>query len=410
MSAGDAVLPAGEASPTLDEARKAALAIAPGMLLAGVAGGIAFPILPALGVKAGLPLALIGTILAANRVGRLVAGPIVGAAADRLGGRRLFLAGLATQVVVMALFALGVRLDRPGLFFLLGRALHGPGSACVFVAGQALALHAGGREHASVTGSTVRLALTTGVPVGLVAGGVLSSRIGAAMTFEVSSLLMVVATVVALFLVPDLRAPVRRAVGIREALRSLSEGRLAAVGALNFATSFSVGGLVLTTLVLLVRARGMTAFGLDDQEMSGGLMCLMVVGSIVSTFAMTRAATSLRGNTRVALAGLVTLAVGLGVVGVSREVPGVAIGLVVMGLGGGALGAALLALVGQLAPASERGSAVGLQQLCGDVGGSLGPIAGTTLFGVGPAAPYLVCCAVVFAFVPVAAWLVRRAG
>ena len=38
------------------------------MLLAGVAGGIAFPILPIVGVKAGLALPFIGVILAANRV------------------------------------------------------------------------------------------------------------------------------------------------------------------------------------------------------------------------------------------------------------------------------------------------------------------------------------------------------
>jgi MFS family permease len=397
-------------TPTRDEARRAALAIAPGMLLAGVASGIAFPILPSLGVKAGLPLALIGAILAANRVGRVVAGPIVGAAADRLGGRRLFLAGLLVQIGVMALFALGVRLGRPGLFFLLGRALHGPGSACVFVSGQALALHAGGREHAGLTGSTVRLALVIGVPVGLVLGGVLSGRIGPEATFEVASAAVVVATVVAFVLVPDLRAPVRRAVPIREALRTLSEARLAALGALNFASSFSAGGLVLTTMALVVQARGMTVFGLGEQEMSGALMGVMVLASAAATLTMTRIATTPRANTRIALVGLVLLALGLLVVGLSPGAFGIVVGLVIMGLGGGALGAALLALVGEIVDPSQRGAGVGLQQLCGDVGGSLGPIAGTMLFGIGPAVPYVVCAALAAAFVPVAAWLVRRVG
>jgi MFS family permease len=403
-----AVHPA-EVTPTRDEARRLALAIAPGVLLAGVASGIAFPILPALGVRAGLPLALIGAILAANRVGRVVAGPIVGAAADRLGGRRLFLAGLVLQIVVMTLFALGVRLDRPGLFFLVGRALHGPGSACVFVVGQALALHAGGREHAGLTGSTVRLALVIGVPVGLVAGGVLSGRFGPEATFEVAALAMVVATLVASFLVPDLRAPVRRGVPIREALRSLSEARLAAVGALNFAASFSAGGLVLTTLVLLVRARGVTVLGLGEQETSSALMGVMVVASAVGTLAMTRIATTPPANARIALAALILLAAGLVVVGLAPGVTGISVGLVILGLGSGALGAALLALVGLLVDATQRGAGVGLQQLCGDIGGSLGPIVGTMLFGVGPAIPYVVCAALAAAFLPVAVWLARRA-
>src|SRR6185312_13199554 len=105
----------------------------------------------------------------------------------------------------------------------LGRTLHGPGSACVFVAGQALALHAGGREHAGLTGSMVRLALVIGVPFGLVAGGLLSGRLGPAATFEAAALAEVVAVVVAFFLVPDLRAPVRRAVSIGESLGMLSD-------------------------------------------------------------------------------------------------------------------------------------------------------------------------------------------
>ena len=57
---------------------KAALAIAPGVLLSGVAGGMAFPILPLVGQRAGLSLAFIGVILAANRAARVVASPLLG--------------------------------------------------------------------------------------------------------------------------------------------------------------------------------------------------------------------------------------------------------------------------------------------------------------------------------------------
>jgi predicted MFS family arabinose efflux permease len=280
----------------------------------------------------------------------------------------------------------------------------------VFVAGQALALHAGGEKHAGATGSTVRLALVIGVPLGLVAGGLLSGAVGPARTFEAASMIMVVATVVAFFGVPDLRAPIRRAASVSESLRTLSDPPLAAIGALNFITSFSSGGLVLTTMALLVRARSLTVFGLGEQEMSGALMGLMVVGSAVSTLGMSRAATSKRANTRVALAGLVLTAAGLAVIGLAQGMAGVTAGLVVMGLGAGALGAALLALVGQLIEPSQRGAGVGLQQLCGDLGGSLGPIVGTSLFGVSPATPYVVCAVLVATSIPIAVWLVRGVG
>ena len=148
-------------------------ALAPGVMLAGVAGGIAFPILPLVGLRAGLPMALIGAILAANRFGRVVASPLVGALANRIGGRRTLIVGLLIQIVVMLLYVLGVSAGRPGLFFLLGRLLHGPGSACVFVSAQALALQAGGTAHGGRVAGMVRAAMGTGVPLGLVAGGVL---------------------------------------------------------------------------------------------------------------------------------------------------------------------------------------------------------------------------------------------
>jgi len=128
---------------TRGEANRAALAITPGVLLAGFAGGVAFPILPLVARRAGLSLAFISVILAANRAARVVSNPFVGVLTDRLGGRRTLLAGLVLQIVVMLCYVLGVALHHPGPFFLLGRLIHGPGSAAVFVAGQALALEAG---------------------------------------------------------------------------------------------------------------------------------------------------------------------------------------------------------------------------------------------------------------------------
>jgi len=96
------------------------------------------------GLRLGLSLPFIGVILAANRAMRVVSSPVIGVFADRFGGRRTLLVGLAVQIVVLGLFAIGIVAHAAGPFFLAGRLLHGPGSACVFIAAQALALHAGG--------------------------------------------------------------------------------------------------------------------------------------------------------------------------------------------------------------------------------------------------------------------------
>ena len=108
---------------TSREANRAVLAITPGVLLSGFAGGVAFPILPLVGQRAGLSLAFIGLILAANRAARVITNPFIGVITDRIGGRRTLLMGLLIQVVVMVLYVLGVILHRPGPFFLAGRLL-----------------------------------------------------------------------------------------------------------------------------------------------------------------------------------------------------------------------------------------------------------------------------------------------
>lgn len=149
-------IPHTEVAQPRAQATRAALAIAPGVLLAGVAGGMAFPIVPIVALDAHMALPWIGVILAANRVTRIAASPAIGALIDRIGTRRVFIGGLVLQVAVMALYAQGTASGRPGVFFLVARLVHGPSSACIGIAGQALALRSGGGGHGGRVGGMVR--------------------------------------------------------------------------------------------------------------------------------------------------------------------------------------------------------------------------------------------------------------
>jgi MFS family permease len=392
---------------TRQQANRAALAITPGVLLSGFAGGVAFPILPIVGRQAGLSLAFIGLILAANRAARVVSNPFIGVLTDRIGGRRTLITGLALQIVVMGLYALGVILGRPGTFFLVGRLLHGPASACVFVAGQALALEAGGTEHGGRTAGFVRAALAIGVPFGIVAGGLLSEWIGDAGTFEIAMAALAVATVAAYFGVPDLRARVRRVAPMLETLRGFANRSLAAIGALNFAATFSASGMVLTTLVLLVHDRHISMFHLGDRGSSGALMGWMLVTESVTMPLAGAFGDRARMHARVAAAGLVVLIPGLAIVGLWATATGLACGLALIGVGGGALAPSLLALLAQHVKGEERGVAVGMLQLCGDVGGALGPLVGTALLANDLTTPYLVSAGLMALVLPLAIALAR---
>ena len=232
-----------------------ALALAPGTLLAGIAGGIAFPILPIAGLRNGLSLPFIGLILAANRAMRVVSSPVIGVLADRLGGRRTLLLGLAVQVVVLGLYAVGISSHHVGPFFLAGRLLHGPGSACVFIAAQALALHAGGPLHRGRAAGTVRAAIVLGVPIGLAAGGLLSSAVGDAATFGIAAAAVVLASWPPTRGCPTCARAGDRRPPLLETLRAMRDRRLFALGALNLMLNFSVGGMILTTMALLVHDR-----------------------------------------------------------------------------------------------------------------------------------------------------------
>ena len=377
-----------------------ALALAPGTLLAGIAGGIAFPILPITGVRLGLSLPFIGVILAANRAMRVVFSPLVGVVADRFGGRRTMLVGLSLQIAVMGLYVLGILTRKAGLFFLLGRMLHGPGSACVFVAAQALALHAGGTEHAGKAAGTVRAAIVLGIPLGLPIGGLLAASVGDAAAFAIAGGAIVVALGAAFITVPDLRAPTSRRPPIRQILRELRDRRLFSVGVLNGVLNFAASGVVLTTMALLVEERHLSVLGTSERATAGVLMGLMTIADAVLTPFAGRLGDRRRAHGWVAVLGLALLIPGLLLVGLSPGVVGVAAGLVVLGIGSAGLGPSLLVLMGEIVPRERRGTAAGVLQFSGAVGGMLGPLVGTVLLGASSAIPYLATAALVALTLP----------
>jgi MFS family permease len=383
------------------------------VLLAGVAGGIAFPVIPLLGVRVGLPLWFIGTILAANRAGRIVSAPIVGVLTDRWGGRRMVILGLASQVVVMALYLVGVVGGNPGLYFLLARLLHGPASACVFVGAQTLALHAGGPSHGGLAAGMVRAAMSAGMPVGLAVGGLLAAVAGERSLFEAAMAVVGLGAVLAFLTVPDLRAPSEPRPRELAVWKIFSDRRLLVVGLLNFAMFFSAQGVVLTTIVLVVNSRELHLNGLGAQGTAGIAMFWMVLISTATMLLSGRLGDRRRIHAGIAAFGIAITIPGLVAVGLGNSVAVLSIGIALVGLGMGALGPSLLALLATFVAPERRGRAAGALQLCGDVGGVLGPIAGTTLIAGGAATPYFVCAGVLSLVLPVAVWLARlerRAG
>jgi len=89
------------------------------------------------------------------------------------------------------------------------------------------------------------------------------------------------ATLVAAWLVPDLRVAVPKRSGWSDLRGAIADRRLLLIGALTFAVTFSAQGMVLTTLTLLVRARRVSLVGLGVQGSSSLLMGIMVISAAV---------------------------------------------------------------------------------------------------------------------------------
>jgi MFS family permease len=389
-----------------DSVRSLTWALTPGVMLAGVAGGIAFPILPSVGMRVGLPVAFIGLILAANRATRVIVNPIAGMLADRHGGRRTLLVGLVLHVIVMVFFVLGVRTSHPGLFFLIGRIVHGFASSCVFVAAQALALHGGGERHGGRLTGAVRGATQLGVPLGLVLGGILSDLWSETATFEAGGVAVLVALVVAFVRVPDLRVVAPRMRPI-DSLRTLADRRLGAIGALSFASAFAGTGMVLTMTTLLVHHRHVTILAFPERATASILMGWLVLAEALAMPSLGRLGDRRNAHARIATTGLFLTVPALVAIAFAGTALSIAAGLALLGFAVACLGPSLLALVGRMVPPERRGLGVGALQVTADIGGSLGPLFGSALFSGSIAAPYLVTAAVNALLLPVGLWLVR---
>jgi MFS family permease len=137
------------------------------------------------------------------------------------------------------------------------------------------------------------------------------------------------------------------------------------------------------------------------------MMGLMTILDAAMTPIAGRIGDRWRAHARVAMAALVLLVPGLVLIGLSTGAMGVAAGVALVGIGAAGLGPSLLVLMGAIVPRERRGMGAGLLQLCGDVGGTLGPLVGTALLAGSTRVPYLGTAALLACFVPVAAWLVK---
>lgn len=360
----------------------------------GVGGGVVFPILPVVGVKLGIAGAMIGLILSANRIARLIFNPVTGSILDRFGARWPVAAGLLLETVGTGAYSIALSADRPALWFLAGRVIWGLGSSLLLVGALAAIMSiSDDRRRGSMT-ARVRTAISLGFPGGLVIGGLVADLASDNAAFLVATGLSLTAAIGAAGVMPEhaehrgARRDADRSGSRRAAWREVwSLGTLRIIFAANALLFFAVSGVLLATVALAVDARHLLVFGMGAQGSAGLLMAVLMGARASSSLACGRYLDQASSRTRLLLPAMAGVAVGFVLFGLASNLALAVIGLLCVGAGAGGLTIPMLTLLGDVAPAHIHGRALSVYQWSSDLGGALGPILGLMVgrwIGYGP--------------------------
>lgn len=350
-----------------------------GVFFGGVGGGVAYPTLPNLGPILGITPFLVGIILSANGFVRLVANTPAGQVIDAMGSRRPMVAGFVVQGIapfgyVLALHAEVVPvLDSAGTF-LLARALWGLGSAFVFVGAFSTITHVTTEQNRGKWVGYMRGGQSLGFPTGTVVGGVVTDVFGYDAAFLVAGVFGLFAAVVAVAVLPDVRAEVTATAGLRELPRVVTrDPRILSIGGVNFVVRF-VFVAILSTVVLYAGNHGIRIGSFSAVGVSGAMMAVSVLTMSVTTLVAGRYSDTVANRGVVTLPALTALGVGLVVVGLVPTVSATVAGMALVGAGVGGTSPPLLALLGDISPEDQVGKLGGVYNVFGDLGATLGPV------------------------------------
>ncbi len=369
------------------------IAVIASTFFVGFGGGVVFPILPNLGVILGISPFMVGLILSANRITRILTNAPAGSLIDRLGTRQPFIAGLLLEAVGVFGYVLALRMAVPEAWFIAARVLWGLGSAAVFATAYTIAADVSDGGSRGKNMGVVRGGMTLGFPTGLLLGGIVSDAYSISVAFGTAGMFAVFASFLAYVLVPETHVA-----GHRTSVRPWEiDTSIPAVtiGFVNFGMFFAYLGALLSTLVLFVDARAILVWGYGAQGSSGVLMAVTVISA--SIFMLGGGMYSDRRGRRVPvlLVFILVSAIGYLLLANTGALGGLVVACLCIGAGFGGTSGPLMAMLADLTPNDRMGRATGTNNLLGDFGGALGPIVTLPLIDhIGFAPVYLACAGI----------------
>ncbi len=347
------------------------------IFLGGIGSGIVFPILPILGLQFDLAPVFIGLILAANRITRLFFNQPVGAIIDKFGYKNPLIFGLFVESVGSLSYVYALSSQYHGLMLLIGRIIWGIGSAFVFIAANTIALNASVHSTRGRSTAKIRVALSFGMPAGFIAGGISASLFGNATAFLFSTSLSASAALFVFIFFKDIKVVAKKETNLLKSLTyAFKHKNLFMICLFNFIVSFSLRGVVLTTLVLFVEYKKFVFLYSDPRFSAGILMTFMMLSSGISALLIGKIIDSIKLRSVAALLFILIVIFGFILLAFSYNSYIMLLALILLGSGIGVNNVVLLSIFGDMTPKYIRGRSVSVYQFMGDLGGSIGPIFG----------------------------------
>ena len=332
--------------------------------------GMLIPILPLFAQSFGVGLAAIGLVQTVFGLTRFSFGLVGGLVVDRFGERASVITGLL--VVAASSYTAGFAHSFPQL--VAARGFGGAGSA-LFIAGlMNRILRIIEPEAMSRATGSFRSSFLIGVAAGPAFGGLLSERFGLAAPFFFYGSGLLVSAVIAWFVMRGVereRAPRRRPLEALAAARPLMADRRYTLAL--FATF--VGWWALSgPAQSLGPVYASQELGLTRAQI-GLATTMLAVGELAALLAVGRAADT-RGRRTVLIPSLAVIALATAALGVIEDAPLGYFALVTaLGAGVAASSVAAGGLLADSIPPGGSGAAVGVNQMAGDLGFLLAPVA-----------------------------------
>lgn len=394
------------------EIRTVALAIIGGVFFGGLGTGVAFPTLPLLDEILGIGAVMLGVILSANRISRLVMNTPAGNLVDRVGARRPMIFGLFVQALAPFGYVVGLHVPRstllmvPGLgdvsipaaVFVAARTIWGIGSAFVFIGAFATITHVTNDGNRGRWLGYMRGGQSLGFPSGLIVGGIVTDLASEQTAFLLAGALALIAGLVATAVLPRVQPETDQRARLRDVPAIIRRQPLIfPLGVGNLTIRFVFGGVLLATVVKYAEAGGMQLSILSAAGISGVVLATGVLFSSATTVASGRLSDRLSNRAYLTVPAFLGMAGGLSLLALMPTIEGLFAGTALIGVGTGATGPALLAIVGDITPGAEIGRMGSVYNVLGDVGLTLGPLLAVPMVDVwfGFQRTYALCAAAV---------------